>query len=456
MTVPSYKRPQILALAPDPASAKAGEGLARRAKWLHYATDGRALWGECQGSGSTPYRTQVDLAGPAFRCSCPSRKFPCKHGLGLMLLHADVPAASAETPDWVGEWLAKRESRAATAPAAPATPAEAAPAPAAKATADPEAAAKRAEKRLARVSAGVEALGLWLADAVRTGLDGAPQQPPGHWREAAARLDDAQAPGLARRVRSLAALVAAGDGWEPRLLDAIARLHLAVAGWRRYGALSPARQADLRALAGLPEAREAVLATAPEPGPWRVLGSRSEIEDGLCTRRCWLRRPADGRLALLLDFAPPGQPLPAAPAPGALCVDALAFYPGSLARRALRVTSEACGQGADSADPPLPDRLDAARAAWAGALAVNPWLELDGLALRGLTIEQQHGRFRVRDADGDHAPLAATANEGWRLLAFGGGRPLTILGEWDGERVRALWLTDADGRTLAGAGGDDT
>ena len=25
-----------------------------------------------------------------------------------------------------------------------------------------------------------------------------------------------------------------------------------------------------------------------------------------------------------------------------------------------------------------------------------------------------------------------------------------------GERVRALWLTDADGRTLAGAGGDDT
>ena len=80
------------------------------------------------------------------------------------------------------------------------------------------------------------------------------------------------------------------------------------------------------------------------------------------------------------------------------------------------MTSEACGQGADSADPPLPDRLDAARAAWAGALAVNPWLELDGLALRGLTIEQQHGRFRVR----------------------------------------ALWLTDADGRTLAGAGGDDT
>lgn len=447
MTLPSYDRPQILALAPDPASAKAGEGLARRAKWLHYATDGRALWGECQGSGSTPYRTQVDLAGPAFRCSCPSRKFPCKHGLGLMLLHADVPAASAEAPDWVGEWLAKRESRAAPAPT------ETAAAAVSKAPADPEAAAKRAEKRLARIAAGAEALGLWLADAVRTGLDGAPRQPAGHWRDAAARLDDAQAPGLARRVRALAALAAAGDGWEPRLLDAIARLHLGVAGWRRYGTRSPERQADLRALAGLPEAREAVLAGTPEPGPWQVLGSRSETDDGLCTRRCWLRRPADGRLALLLDFAPPGQPLPVAPAPGSHCSDALVFYPGSLPRRALRVPDER--PAAADPGPPLPDRLDAARAAYAEALAVQPWLDFDGFALRGLTIGQQHGRFHVRDADGDHAPLAATAAEGWRLLAFGGGRPLTILGEWDGERVRALWLVDADGRTLAGAGGDD-
>ncbi|MFC6750247.1 SWIM zinc finger family protein [Deinococcus aquaticus] len=47
-----------------------------------------SLWGECQGSGQTPYLTGVDLSGPAFRCSCPSRKFPCKHALALLLLHA--------------------------------------------------------------------------------------------------------------------------------------------------------------------------------------------------------------------------------------------------------------------------------------------------------------------------------------------------------------------------------
>lgn len=32
-----------------------------------------AVWGLCQGSGKDPYQTQIDLIGPAFRCSCPSR-----------------------------------------------------------------------------------------------------------------------------------------------------------------------------------------------------------------------------------------------------------------------------------------------------------------------------------------------------------------------------------------------
>ncbi len=32
-----------------------------------------AVCGLCQGSGKNPYQTQIDLIGPAFRCSCPSR-----------------------------------------------------------------------------------------------------------------------------------------------------------------------------------------------------------------------------------------------------------------------------------------------------------------------------------------------------------------------------------------------
>ena len=68
------------------------------------------LWGECRGSAAAPYRTVIDLAGPAYRCSCPSRKFPCKHVLALLLLWADgsVKDDAGELPDWAAGWLTGR------------------------------------------------------------------------------------------------------------------------------------------------------------------------------------------------------------------------------------------------------------------------------------------------------------------------------------------------------------
>src|SRR5262245_56147828 len=105
----------VLALAPDDASAKAARGLTSPAKWPTLGADARAVWGECQGSGSKPYQTQVDLAGPTFKCSCPSRKFPCKHGLALLLLRAAEPRRfpeGAAVPPWVEEWLSGRQERA--------------------------------------------------------------------------------------------------------------------------------------------------------------------------------------------------------------------------------------------------------------------------------------------------------------------------------------------------------
>ena len=62
---------QILALAPDEASKKAGLGLANMSKWVSKGANELAIWGECQGSGSKPYQAQIDLSNIAFKCSCP-------------------------------------------------------------------------------------------------------------------------------------------------------------------------------------------------------------------------------------------------------------------------------------------------------------------------------------------------------------------------------------------------
>src|SRR5215213_8878166 len=105
---------QILALAPDASSAKSGKGLATPRKWLSLGSNEQALWGECQGSGENPYQAQIDLSEPAFRCTCPSRKFPCKHALGLFLLAQSQAAALTERtpPTWVSDWLASRAQKA--------------------------------------------------------------------------------------------------------------------------------------------------------------------------------------------------------------------------------------------------------------------------------------------------------------------------------------------------------
>ncbi|MGW4704593.1 SWIM zinc finger family protein, partial [Streptomyces sp. NPDC004285] len=105
---------QVLALAPDDASRRAGSKLGTAGPWSETGCGDGAVWGLCKGSGSTPYRTVVDTTGPAYSCGCPSRKFPCKHALGLLLLRAadGIAAEDSPAPDWAARWLTERRGRA--------------------------------------------------------------------------------------------------------------------------------------------------------------------------------------------------------------------------------------------------------------------------------------------------------------------------------------------------------
>ena len=78
---------QVVALAPDDSVGRRGpQAGAAGAVVRHRAAPTPWCGASARGAGKTPYQVSVDLTGPAFRCSCPSRKFPCKHGLALLLL----------------------------------------------------------------------------------------------------------------------------------------------------------------------------------------------------------------------------------------------------------------------------------------------------------------------------------------------------------------------------------
>ncbi|MFG1699368.1 SWIM zinc finger family protein [Nonomuraea sp. NPDC049309] len=440
-----WSRDQVLTLAPDASSRKAAQGVAVPAKWPVRGHTGMVVYGECKGSGARPYLACVDLSAPAYRCSCPSRKFPCKHALGLLLLWSEeaVPVQEA-APQWVTEWLDARAARreaavtkaadgqaAASDTAGMSTiasdsaegrstasetpewrPACATPAGrTASATAEGETAsgtptgkttsagsegrtafetpagrtgfgtpegsqrtetsttvgstsampagdgeARSASRggsagkgeagssgrggsrgsaaesvRHGRVAAGLAELERWLADQVRQGLAVAAEH---DWEGLAKRLIDAQAPGVAGMVSRLPR-VRAEEGWPERLLEEYALLNLLAVAYRRRAELPPDLARTVLIRVGFPVTKEEVLAGPVVRDVWHVLGRRDEMQDRLTARRVWLRGRHTGRAALILSFAPQGQPLDASLVTGTAIDADLAYYPGAAPLRAL-------------------------------------------------------------------------------------------------------------------------
>ncbi|MFJ2916203.1 SWIM zinc finger family protein [Streptomyces sp. NPDC087307] len=440
---------QVLALAPDDASGRAGSRLGSAGPWSGGGCDGSgAVWGLCKGSGSTPYRTVADTTGPAYACSCPSRKFPCKHALGLLLVWATDEAAlpAGEAPDWAGEWLAGRRDRSAgkaeqrAAGGAPAS-----------GPADPEAARRRAERRAERVTGGAQELEERLADLLRGGLAAADQPGYGLWEETAARMVDAQAPGLASRVRELGAIPASGPGWPVRLLEECALLHLLDSAWLGIDRLPEPLAATVRGRVGL---------TAPAEGPsvrdhWLVLAQYDTPDGRIVARRSWLYGRDSGRTALLLSFGAAGRSPGPALAVG-ITIDAeLTPYPGAGRLRAemgrqFGVSSQ-CGTPA----PPGGTAAAAIRA-YGHALREDPWLAAWPVVLRDVIPVPSGDGWQLVDAAGDAAlpvaPAALSRPGLWKLVALSGGAPVTVFGECGhrGFDPYAAWPTGSDDEAAYG------
>ncbi|MDT0610257.1 SWIM zinc finger family protein [Streptomyces lancefieldiae] len=417
---------QVLALAPDAVSRKAGSRLGTAGPWSEVGSDEGTVWGLCRGSGSKPYQTVVDVgdvSGPAYKCSCPSRKFPCKHALGLLLLWAggDGPAPEAKAPDWAAQWITRRRERTEEKKGT------ADPSGSAAGPSDPEAARRRAERRAERITAGATELEQRLGDLLRGGLAGAEQSGYGLWEETAARMVDAQAPGLAARVRELGAIPSSGPGWPVRLLEECALLHLLDQGWLRREGLPDGLAATVRSRVGLSASADG----PPVRDRWLVLAQYDTADARLTTRRTWLYGTETDRAALLLSFGAAGR-APELALPVGLVLEAeVSAYPGTGQQRVALGKQFA---------PPAPAEIrpkgvTASQAAtrYGEALRDDPWLESVPVTLERAVPVPDGDSWQLADADGDTAlPLTPAAGNRpglWRLVALSGGAPVKVFGE---------------------------
>lgn len=439
-----FSAESVLALAPDAASAKAANGLTKPGKWPLLGANDAALWGECDGSST--YQTQVDLSGPSFRCSCPSHKFPCKHSLALLLLWAKDPTQFQASPPplWVIEWLASRTERAQKKEEKQQQQQQKAADKAADPNAD-AAAQKTAAKRWSRIDKGVAELQQWLTDQIDQGLGHLTPDSRAAWETMAARLVDAQAPGLAGRLRYAAEALHDGADWPENVLRRLGMLQLACDALQRRAALDEAASADLRALMGWPIDKDSILAQSPPvTDEWLVLGVIQEERDNrLIERRVWLHGLQTGCRAFLLDHTFAGRVFESSWVALSTVQASLAFYPSAAPLRALVVSSQTVTLPNQQ---PMPTSI-ALLQEWqqvAQRVAANPWSYLHPLRCSDATLHYDGELFQLHW--GDMAlPLQLHQSDGWALLALSGGQPLTVHGEWDGSSLRPLTAVSLEG-----------
>jgi hypothetical protein len=468
----------VEALAPDQSSLDSARKLLKASSWPAMASNGAGLiWGECQGSGSTPYRVVVAETDLGYKCTCPSRKFPCKHSLALIWLRADgkLTFPAAPVPAWVSDWLSRRRGPSGAPSSTEDTPKasiQIAVSAVTETKPDPKAEARAAaarernrQEREALILAGLEDLDLWISDQLDRGLAGF----AGHSAEAcrliAKRMVDAKASGLATRLESLPARIfSLPEAVRPTaVIRELGQIHLLAEAYRRQNesddALPAGLKASVRQTIGWSFTREALLADPDVlhvKATWRVIAALSEVQpDRLRRLETWLWREGGSetpRFALLIDFVPVATGAASSGFSVGDRVEAeLVFYPAAVPLRAQIAQSfRGAAFSADALELPQQNLNDAYRS-YEEAMLLEPWLDTWVLSARDARLRRHGARIFLCDSDEKAASLALPL----RQAQTGFAAPLLSLaqldaiGLWDGYSLTLCWAQTELGRWVS-------
>jgi hypothetical protein len=226
----------IDAAAPNAEAAKNGRGLVLKGKFVQLckSADETLLFGRCQGSGKDAYLCSADFSrvdAPVYRCTCPSRQFPCKHSLGL--LYALVEGKSFTAAEVPAELAAKREKTQQRTEKKK----EEADKPK---TVNKSALAKKIKAQLA----GIDLLEKLTLDLVRLGIGNMNAKTAAEVEEQAKQLGNAYLPGAQAALHNYTRLFSTEAGEErsnrereaiySEALDQLGRLHSLVKQGRAY------------------------------------------------------------------------------------------------------------------------------------------------------------------------------------------------------------------------------
>jgi len=461
---------KIEAIASDQASLVAARKLVKPSSWSGLSSDNAGLiWGECQGSGSSPYRVVASEIDAGYKCTCPSRKFPCKHSLALMWMRAErkVSFESAESPQWVQDWVRRRRSGSDVSASA-----EAQPKSLVQATTDgPEeidpkvearAAAARDRSRRERetaILAGLDDLDRWLIDQTEGGLAGFAGHAGKSCRSIAQRLVDAKAPGLASRLDLLPSrILSLPEHLRATVaVEQLGQLHLLAEAYRRQESLDLDLCADVRREVGWTQARESLLGEDGAlciSGSWRVVGIVSEVQpDRLRRLETWLWREGATdapHVAVLLDFVPIASGQTRGPyRTGERMEATLVYYRFARPLRALiKETSNPAHECSASLELSK-DGLAGAIAEYENALTRVPWINMWPMKFSEARVRRNSERLFLCSANDAGVALPLLMSQASTVTPLLAMEKIDGFGLWDGYSFRLCFAQTLLGRWVS-------
>ncbi len=379
-----------------------------------------------------PYFTQIDTQNLAFKCSCPSRKFPCKHGVGLAFLFLNEQNTFVETTeldDRVGEWLAKRNTKkmvqiADNEEVIVNEKAE-------------EAKLKRSDTRMRQVDAGVLELKQWLEDQVRSGIIDVPSKMYVFTQNIKARMVDAKAGGLAAALRNLEEINFFEEGWQVEFMRQISRLYLLLDTYDNFEKIPDNLQQDVKNLMGWTVKKEDVLQTQTFGDQWVVLSRQIKEEDkGLTSERCWLWGTRSNRPALVLNFFGGfGPPLGITHAAGTTVIGDLCFYPSTFPLRALFAV-----QNETSVFQPIKgfENISTFKTSLADLMGRFPFLEDVPVALSNVKLYIDEKNIYIADNQNIILFILNKKDKLLPILALSGGDFIHVFGLYKNNKIELL------------------
>lgn len=453
---------RIEALAPDQASLAAARKLIDGKHWPLSATaaDKSFIWGECHGSGSVPYRACVALGDLGYKCTCPSRKFPCKHSLALMWRYRQHPNefGESEVPSWVLDWSSKRRGSKQADQSVNVSAAKdialvlddtTGEQPVKDEERANQAKERNQQQREAAILTGLADFTLWLEDVYERGLLAFLQNCSAACRQAAKRLVDAKAAGLASQLDELAtSAMQIPEAHRPRFLhQQLSSLYLLAGAYQNQNRLPETLRHDVRRLIGWNLSREQLLVmqdTERVKGLWQVLAVREYLQnDGLRRVETWLElaEANAGRFAVLIDYHHISAGTVAPPFQGGEVLDgSVVYFPSATPLRGVLVDYR-------RTDIPVATVSDVSLAdALASRLAMrsqNPWLPNWPLAVANpKVLADENGQFWLSD-HGTAVPIKHPDRAALLALA---GLPITRATlTWGGWRADLLSADTAYG-----------